>query len=655
MYHNLNQLQWQLKRDSCHGHNSKTCLGHDSKTCLVVLRTQFKEFFHSKEVNASDFQNKCWQKNFIDGTKYESENYKHLLLRYLDELDKLINERVLKDDELQMKEKEVQAIKEIENRLKEKEIQQQCLVTAGAVLEACMVTKGATLKACLVNKGRALDDNLVIKETIDDSVTSSEQPDESSNSQQPHATFPQLDSGVAVQTFIPTDDPIACLHKAMAFMVIVQQVQGGQGQNVAGMGSKEKILLVQAQESGHVLETISEVHLDMFEIVFAHGIQNHEQPKSSPDAYVVNENNFDITSDIPNMDPDRGKKEHDDVNYEQQRAFFASLINNRKCDVEKYNKVNSEAQQANALLKNELERYKEKEKHFAKDMITKSEYCKKNKLLNDEIPYLKSQSCEKDKTFTKENGKFDELRKAGQTDQTLRMLLPKEDNVNTGKQGLGFENQNDYVNPSLLNKAKELAPCSYNIDEMGKDELSDHKIIKELEMTLAQQTKDIEDAKVDFLKKTDKFETYFEKLKKTKVVLERQLDRKIRDSYAKKDQFLKQIAYLESKLASQDLISNQKEYSDLRTSYNALKAKFDSLNQNKGKSSVSNYSTPKVSVSLKFYMRESSKSFPKRMSQFTTYSLQKDTKFSKKPQVYETPTPQKILNSNDSIKKRHVI
>ncbi|GKC02762.1 hypothetical protein Tco_0994372 [Tanacetum coccineum] len=59
--------------------------------------------------------------------------------------------------------------------------------------------------------------------------------------------------------------------------------------------------------------------------------------------------------------------------------------------------------------------------------------------------------------------------------------------------------------------------------------------IKELEMTLAQQTKDFEDAKVDFSKKTDKFETYFEKLENTKVVLERQLDCKIQDSNAEKD------------------------------------------------------------------------------------------------------------------------
>ncbi|GJZ93736.1 hypothetical protein Tco_0665939 [Tanacetum coccineum] len=179
--------------------------------------------------------------------------------------------------------------------------------------------------------------------------------------------------------------------------------------------------------------------------------------------------------------------------------------------------------------------------------------------------------------------------------------------------------------------------------------------IKELKLTLAQQTKDFEDAKVDFSKKTYKFETYFEKLENTKVVLERQLDRKIQDSNVEKDQFLKQIASLESKLASQDLISNQKKYSELRISYNALKAKFDALNRDKGKSLISNFSTPKVSVSKKIYMGESSKSFQEKVSYFTTYSLQKDRKFSKKPQVFETSTSQKFLNSGDSSKKRQFL
>ncbi|GJR88061.1 hypothetical protein Tco_0212072 [Tanacetum coccineum] len=59
----------------------------------------------------------------------------------------------------------------------------------------------------------------------------------------------------------------------------------------------------------------------------------------------------------------------------------------------------------------------------------------------------------------------------------FNMLLLKEDNVNTGKQRLGFEILNDVENPFIFNKAKELTPSLYNIDEMGKDMLSDHKII----------------------------------------------------------------------------------------------------------------------------------------------------------------------------------
>ncbi|GKC26822.1 hypothetical protein Tco_1034116 [Tanacetum coccineum] len=153
-------------------------------------------------------------------------------------------------------------------------------------------------------------------------------------------------------------------------------------------------------------------------------------------------------------------------------------------------------------------------------------------------------------------------------------------------------------------------------------ETSSFKIkIVELETILAQQTKDFEDAKFEFSKTTDKFETYFEKLENTKVVLEQQLARKIDDSKVEKDQFLKQIASLESKLESQDFISNQKEYDEFKTSYTSLKAKSDSLNRDKGKSLVTNFSKPTVSVSKKIYTGESLKSFPKKVFQFTTYSL----------------------------------
>nr|GEX53629.1 hypothetical protein [Tanacetum cinerariifolium] len=285
-----------------------------------------------------------------------------------------------------MKEREVQAIHEIEKWLKEREIQQQ----------ESLVTKGTTMEANLSTDGTPLDASSVTKADIK----------------------PSYDSVI-----------------------------------------------------------ISEVHHNTFENVFAHWIQNYEQREYIPNTYMVNDNNSNIISDIPNMGLNRGKEEHDYVDYEQQHALFASLINNLKCDVEKCNKVNREAQQANALLINELERYKEKEKHFSKDKKVESQYCKKIKLLNDDISNLKSQACQNDKTFSKENGKCDEyvqsllkrkneqemknqeflkqlydrdkkLQKVGQTDQTLCMLLPKEDNVNTGKHGLGFGNQYDVVNQS---------------------------------------------------------------------------------------------------------------------------------------------------------------------------------------------------------------
>ncbi|GJZ12590.1 hypothetical protein Tco_0547820 [Tanacetum coccineum] len=115
-----------------------------------------------------------------------------------------------------------------------------------------------------------------------------------------------------------------------------------------------------------------------------------------------------------------------------------------------------------------------------------------------------------------------------------------------------------------------------------------------------------------------------------------------------RDQLLKQIAFLKSKLASQDIRSCQKEYHELRTSYNALKVKFDSLNRKKWNINVSKSSKPKESVSEKVHTGESSKPFSRRVSQFTTYSLQKDRKFSKKSQHFETFFPQKGFKTRAS-------
>ncbi|GJU43174.1 hypothetical protein Tco_1200440 [Tanacetum coccineum] len=174
----------------------------------------------------------------------------------------------------------------------------------------------------------------------------------------------------------------------------------------------------------------------------------------------------------------------------------------------------------------------------------------------------------------------------------------------------------------------------------------------ELEKVLTQQTKDFDDVKLELSIKTAKFEaTQLENLKgkrmETKLdnssIVEKQL---LLNN--ERDQLLKQIVFLESKLASQDIHSFQKEYHELRTSYNALKVKFDSLNQKKWNINVSKSSKSKESVSEKVHTGESSKPFSRRVSQFTTYSLQKDKMFSKKSQSFETFFPQKGFKTRHS-------
>ncbi|GJS76026.1 hypothetical protein Tco_0725907 [Tanacetum coccineum] len=393
------------------------------------------------------------------------------------------------------KKKEVKAIKEIEKRLKEREIQQQeSLVTEGTTLEVnlstdgttldgSLVTEGTTLDASLVTKGISLDASLVAKQSTIDSTTSSEQQNESNGSRKECSRL-----GNEKRSYDNESKSLGN-NATYAEKILVDTVASDI--EYADIGPS------------YDSDTVSEVHHDTFKNVFTNGIQNYEQHESKPGIYVVNENNSNIISDIPNMDPDR----------------------------------DCEAQQANALLTKELERYKEKEKYFANDKTIESEYCKKIKLLNDKISNLKSQAYQNDKTFARENRKYDEyvqpllkrknelekknqeflkqindldnkLQKIGETAQTLHMFLPKEDSVHTRKHGIGFENQNDVENPFVLNKAKELTPSLYDIDKMGQDVMetasrfasdavrmhSDGVNTKSNGVTLADKDKPIEDS-----------------------------------------------------------------------------------------------------------------------------------------------------------------
>ncbi|GKB37099.1 hypothetical protein Tco_0882041 [Tanacetum coccineum] len=171
--------------------------------------------------------------------------------------------------------------------------------------------------------------------------------------------------------------------------------------------------------------------------------------------------------------------------------------------------------------------------------------------------------------------------------------------------------------------------------------------ISKLEKVLAQRVKDFDDVKTELSTRTDKFETYFANLEK-------------------------QNALLKSQLASQNYTSLQKENNDLRTSYNVLKEKyeiscekleqeiddlkmhykrlFDSIKQKKIDSQVFTKSIPEVKVSKKIYTGKFSTPFSRKVSQFTTYSLQKDRKYLKKQHSSETFTSQNH-DKNESSKQ----
>ncbi|GJY25410.1 hypothetical protein Tco_0400136 [Tanacetum coccineum] len=306
------------------------------------------------------------------------------------------------------------------------------------------------------------------------------------------------------------------------------------------------------------------------------------------------------------------------------------------------------------VTQNEAENLKSQLFEFAEtkfnNIFEKIEFFKKKQL---DISELNKESGKKQNLFENETSvfqiKIDELEKslAKQIKENSDLLI-KIDNLENV-----FADEEKRATLGKLN-AFDKENCDF-----------ESKVIH-LEKIIAQKSKDFDDVNLELSNRTAKFEAYFEKLEKTKVVLERQLARKVDDSKAEKDRFLKEInqlrtqlenlkdqllkriAYLESKLASQDIRSCQKEYHELRTSYNALKVKFDSLNRQKWNINVSKSSKPKESVSEKVHTGESSKPFSRRVSQFTTYSLQKDRKFSKKSQSFETFSPHKGFKTRAS-------
>ncbi|GJR06255.1 hypothetical protein Tco_0529239 [Tanacetum coccineum] len=111
-------------------------------------------------------------------------------------------------------------------------------------------------------------------------------------------------------------------------------------------------------------------------------------------------------------------------------------------------------------------------------------------------------------------------------------------------------------NLELVKKMRDIVKCFHEEKRVFETKIS------KLEKVFAQRDKDLDDVRTKLSKRTNKYEMSFANLEKRN-------------------------ALLKSKLASQNYTSLQKENNDLRMSYNEMKDKFNSLNQEKKEHPVS--------------------------------------------------------------------
>ncbi|GJU46589.1 reverse transcriptase domain-containing protein [Tanacetum coccineum] len=151
MFRNLDQLQLQFEKENLHAVNAKTC--------LEVLRTQLKEFFASKGVTSSDYVDHLWQEDFKDYTGCEPEPYKSDLLKYLDILDKFIDKKVLKYDELRMKELDANLVVTKSSGIESENNSSQNTLNKSVNETQMQMQEGK------VDMGKALDVGLIVTES----------------------------------------------------------------------------------------------------------------------------------------------------------------------------------------------------------------------------------------------------------------------------------------------------------------------------------------------------------------------------------------------------------------------------------------------------------------------------------------------------------
>ncbi|GJS77601.1 hypothetical protein Tco_0727482 [Tanacetum coccineum] len=93
LFHNMNNLEKQLNKETLHEQNSKSDLS--------VIKVQFDKFLHSKELKPSNYDGCHVKENFKDYTQMEAQSFKDLIIQQMDSIEQSIIERALHQQEIQ--------------------------------------------------------------------------------------------------------------------------------------------------------------------------------------------------------------------------------------------------------------------------------------------------------------------------------------------------------------------------------------------------------------------------------------------------------------------------------------------------------------------------------------------------------------------------
>ncbi|GKA47239.1 retrovirus-related pol polyprotein from transposon TNT 1-94, partial [Tanacetum coccineum] len=321
----------------------------------------------------------------------------------------------------------------------------------------------------------------------------------------------QVDLSLVAPYFLPTDDPLECVTKALTFIStilasiypssnnqletslnLMHQVAIPEQQTLSYMGNcstsndhiarsytqlkkipclKQQMLLAQLQEADGV-----EVYdLDCDDVPNAQPSFMANVSSFCSDALtkssVVNNSETEITSDSNIIPYSQYVKESQQIAVQnsnlsaQQDALILSVTGQLKTQVINCTKINLDNKSVNDYLTTELERYKEQfveidrlKQILPKHVKEKESLMQTVTLLKNDFKKEESRNIDREIAFEKKIKQLDNIVfKRDQSAQTVHMLTkPQFSYDHTTKQALGFQN------PFYLKKAQQLEPKLYD-------------------------------------------------------------------------------------------------------------------------------------------------------------------------------------------------